>query len=367
MSKKILFISNHAGFSKFNAPYMEDLHKQGNIVDNASPGIETGYYDQHFDVPISRSPLAFSNILSLLKLIKICRKERYDLIHCHTPVGGVIGRLLKIFFAKTKVIYTAHGFHFFKGAKWYTWLIYFPIEYVLSYLTDCIVTINDEDYKYAKESFKAGRVFKINGIGVNLSRFKPDENIYTDMRSTLNFTKNDFVIIYAAQMIERKNHRFLLEAFSKFSHLESSKLILIGDGILMSELKDFVSKKGIENHVKFTGYVTNVEDYYKCSDLLVSASKQEGFGLNLVEGLACGLKYLASDVRGHRDIHALSEQNYLFDLDDENDFLTKLETLYSSEKASSKISGLQNVSSAKKFEVKNSVDAMRSVYRIYLD
>jgi glycosyltransferase EpsD len=366
MSKKILFISNHAGFSKFNAPYMQDLHEDGVVVHNASPGIETGYYDKHIDVPMTRTPFSLSNIVSLFKLIKTCNQEKYDLIHCHTPVGGILGRILKIFSPKLKVIYTAHGFHFFKGAGLHMWLFYFPVEYVLSYLTDCIVTINEEDYIFAKEKLKAGDVRKINGVGVDLERFKPNNNAHSKMRTDLNYKEDDFVVIYAAQMIERKNHKFLIEAFSRFSSSDSIKLLLVGDGPLISELKALVSIHGLEAQVKFTGYVSNVEDYYKCSDLLVSVSKQEGFGLNLVEGLASGLTYLASDVRGHRDIHSFSDANLLFDLKDSNDFLLKLEKLYRSNGQSSERLKLDNINSAKVFEVHNSVGIMKVVYKKYL-
>lgn len=366
MSKKILFISNHAGFSKFNAPYMQDLHEHGVIVHNASPGIETGYYDKHIDVPITRTPFSFSNIKALRQLIRICKQEKYDLIHCHTPVGGIIGRILKIFSPKLKVIYTAHGFHFFKGAGLHMWLFYFPVEYVLSYLTDCIVTINEEDYIFAKEKLKAGDVQKINGVGVDLERFKPNDNVYSKMRKDLSYKEDDFVVIYAAQMIERKNHKFLINAFSKLNSLDKIKLLLVGDGPLNSELKALVSEHGLQERIKFTGYVSNVEDYYKCSDLLVSVSKQEGFGLNLVEGLASGLTYLASDVRGHRDIHSFSDANLLFGLKDSNDFLLKLENLYRSDVQASERLKQDNINSAKVFEVHNSVGIMKLVYKKYL-
>ena len=157
--KKVLFISNHAGFSKFNAPYMQYFHEQGWQVDNASPGIETGYYDNQYDVPIERNPFSFSNFKALKMLKKICKENQYDIIHCHTPVGGVLGRMVGHVCKKTKVIYTAHGFHFYKGSPLIDWLLWYPIEKHFSKKTDCIVTINQQDYELAKKKFKTDVIY----------------------------------------------------------------------------------------------------------------------------------------------------------------------------------------------------------------
>ncbi|MEZ9198491.1 glycosyltransferase family 4 protein [Shewanella sp. 10N.286.54.B9] len=365
MSKKVLFISNHAGFSKFNAPYMEALHKAGYIVHNASPGIETGYHDKQYDMPISRSPISFGNLVSWFKLIKVAREEKYDLIHCHTPVGGVIGRLLKPFTSKTKVIYTAHGFHFFRGSSIFMWVAYFPIEYILSYITDCLVTINEEDYQFANKQLKCDSVFKINGVGVNLDRFRPVESVRKNYRSKLNFNNDDFVLVYAAQFISRKNHRFLLDCVANFKGTDKLKLLLVGDGPLLNDIRSLCTELRVNERVHFAGYVTNIEDYYSCADALVSCSNQEGFGLNLVEGLAAGLPYLASDVRGHRDIHNQTPSNLLFKLGDADDFDSKLELLINTSSSINK--PVEScMLDARKFKVSYSVDMMMSIYSRFL-
>jgi glycosyltransferase EpsD len=368
MSKKVLFISNHAGFSKFNAPYMLALHDEGYVVHNASPGIETGFYDQHFDVPITRNPLSFNNVKSLWELVKICRKEKYDLIHCHTPVGGVIGRLLKLVTKNTKIIYTAHGFHFYKGSSVYMWLVFFPVEFFLSFMTDSIITINEEDHQYALKYLKCKSVLKLNGVGVNVDRFYFDEAVRKELRQKLEFKSEDFVLIYAAQFINRKNHRFILKALSKYIERTGVelKLLLVGSGPLLESMKSLSSDIGLANNVVFTGYVSNIEDYYSSADALVSCSNQEGFGLNLVEGLAAGLPYLASDVRGHRDIHLQTPDNLLYKLGDEEHFVSQLSLLV--EKVLSSKLALSNscALSANKFQVKYSVNAMLPIYSKYL-
>ena len=146
--KRVLFVANHKGFSKFNAPYMEWFKKQGWIVDNASPGIEVGIVDNQFDIEIQRAPFSLKNIKAYIKLKEIIKCNNYDIIHVHTPMGAFLGRLASIKARKNgaKVVYTAHGFHFFDGAPLKNWVIYYSIEKILARFTDTLVTINMEDY-----------------------------------------------------------------------------------------------------------------------------------------------------------------------------------------------------------------------------
>ncbi|MDY3828278.1 MAG: glycosyltransferase family 4 protein [Clostridium sp.] len=360
--KKILFISNHAGFSKFNAPYMQWFHEQGWQVDNVSPGIETGYYDNQYDLPISRSPFSFSNIKALKDLKKICKENEYDLIHCHTPVGGVLGRLcVKNKKCNTKVIYTAHGFHFFKGAPKFNWVLYFTIEKILSKRTDCIVTINDEDYQIASKYFKT-KVRKIDGVGVDLRRFVPlTSEEKTVIREKNGFSENDFLLVYCAQFIPRKNHIFLLDNVAKLQNIiPNLKLCLVGNGKDEDKIKKYAESKKLDNIVRFLGYRRDVESLYAMADILVSTSLQEGFGINLVEGMACNLPVVASNVRGHRDILNIAKGNFLFEFTD-NSFVTAINSLYVDKEMRTKI-GKQNISYAKNFSVDNSLVQMGKIY-----
>lgn len=155
--RKVLFISNTANFSKFNLPYMRWFKENGWQVDYCSAGEEHVIdCDNQYAIPITRSPFSLKNLLAINELKKILKKNEYDIIHCHTPMGGVIGRLAAKKLWKNgriKTIYTAHGFHFYKGAPLLNWLLYYPIEKWLSHITDIIITINEEDYERAKKAF----------------------------------------------------------------------------------------------------------------------------------------------------------------------------------------------------------------------
>jgi glycosyltransferase EpsD len=153
MSRKILFVSNTANFSKFNRPFMHWFRQQGWQVDYASAGEETvSGCDNQYTICIARSPFSLSNLRAYREL-KALLADDYDIIHCHTPMGACLARLAARK-GRAKIIYTAHGFHFFKGAPLLNWLVYYPIEKYLSKYTDCLVTINKEDYNLAIRKFK---------------------------------------------------------------------------------------------------------------------------------------------------------------------------------------------------------------------
>lgn len=154
---KILFLSNTANFSKFNRPFMRWFKEQGWQVDYCSAGEENILdCDNQFSIDIARSPFSFKNLQGLRQLKGILASGNYQILHCHTPMGGVLGRLAAYQLrkeGKIKVIYTAHGFHFYTGAPLINWLLYYPMEKLLSQWTDVIITINEEDYERAKKCF----------------------------------------------------------------------------------------------------------------------------------------------------------------------------------------------------------------------
>ena len=179
-SPSILFVSNTANFSKFNKPFMKWCSENGWQVDYAAPDDEkVTDCDKHYIVPIPRSPISKNIFKAIKSLRKILNVQNYEIIHCHTPMGSVIARLAarKLFKAKkVKIIYTAHGFHFYKGAPLLNWLVYYPIEKILSKYCNYLITINQEDYNLAKSKFKKTNVVKFDGVGVNFEKYYPLKN-----------------------------------------------------------------------------------------------------------------------------------------------------------------------------------------------
>ncbi|MFZ1302012.1 MAG: glycosyltransferase [Candidatus Microsaccharimonas sp.] len=231
--RKVLFTSHTANFSKFNRPFMRMLKAQGYEVHYASAGEEEVLdCDVHHTISFRRSPFSFSNLKAIRQLKKVIDAENYEIIHTHTPMGSVVTRLAAIGARKkgTGVIYTAHGFHFYKGAPVLNWLIYYPIEKIMARHTDTLITINKEDYERAKAHFKTD-VQYVAGVGVDSSRFDEEMTIdqVFELKKSLGIDKRDFIIIYVAELSRRKNQMWLLNTLSGFlKKHQDVKLILPG-------------------------------------------------------------------------------------------------------------------------------------------
>lgn len=369
--KKVLFVANHKGFSKFNAPYMKWFKSQGWQVDNASPGIETGEVDNQYDIDIDRSPLSLKNIKAIFQLKKIIDKNNYDIIHVHTPMGGVVGRLAARTARKkgTKIIYTAHGFHFFNGAPIPNWLIFYPIERLLAPLTDVLVTINQEDYERACNLQMAKQaIYHIDGVGVNLDRFKAyDEKERLKIRESLGLDSTHFVALYTAQFIARKNHSFLLRYLPEIvKKIPNFRLVLAGNGPCWEDCKELAKKYEVEKYVLFLGGRSDIPDLCGMADIHIASSHQEGQGINNIEAMAAGCPLVVSDVRGHQDVCIEGRNGFRFKLDDPNKFIDSIYQLYHNKDLFNTISQ-NNLKDVEKYDVRNSVNKMGDIYLKTMD
>lgn len=364
--KKVLFVANHKGFSKFNAPYMEWFKQQGWIVDNASPGIEVGHVDNQYDVDIQRSPFSIKNWKAYMALKKIINKNHYDIIHVHTPMGAVLGRLAAIHSRKhgTKVIYTAHGFHFFNGAPLKNWLIYYPIEKLLSKFTDVIVTINEEDYQRAiRHRLSSGGIYHINGVGVNLNRFHPiNRERIQELRANLGLSDNDFVGLYVAQFIPRKNHSFIIKSLPKILQIVPNfKMVFAGDGETIERCRNLAEELGISHITKFLGGRSDIPDLCGMADIHISSSIQEGLAIGNIEAMSCGCPLVLSDIRGHKEVCTEWENGFLFKLDNSDKMIKSIIELAVNPSLYQKISR-RNIIDCHKFSVSSSLFEMSKIY-----
>ena len=301
--KKILFTSHTANFHKFNRPLMKmlrgklegeysDLNIGNWEVDYASANEEQVFdADNVFKVDFARSPLAIgSHIKAYKQLKKILEKKHYDIVHTHTPVGSVITRLAARKTRKngTKVIYTSHGFHFYKGAPLKLWCLFYPIEKKCAKYTDLLITINREDYLRSKK-FKT-KTKMIHGVGVDTTKFntKISKKERDEVRAELDLKKDDFAIVYAAEFTANKNHRFILEGLKDLLLSNPNiKILFLGKGELLEQTKELASTLGISKQVYFLGYRNNIYRILQSCDLAVSASIREGLGLGVVEAQLC--------------------------------------------------------------------------------
>lgn len=341
--KKVLFVATvvRLHINMFHKPYIKWFHDQGWQVDVAANNDYENqedcvipYCDNFYCLPFERSPLKKENLLAYKQLKELIEKENYDIIHCHTPMGSVIARLAAGQARKkgTKVIYTAHGFHFYKGAPIVNWLVYYPIERMLAHRTDLLITMNQEDYSCAQR-FNVKQVAKVNGVGLDLDKFVESDSEEKKMiRKELGLKDDEIFAISVAQLIKRKNHMVLIQAVEK---IKNSKfhLYICGDGAQETELKEKAKELGIENQVHFLGFRRDIYKLCSSADLFLFASLQEGLPVAVMEAMACGLPIVASNIRGNTDLIDTGKGGYLVEPTDVDGFVKSIQDVLNNPKS----------------------------------
>lgn len=309
MVNKVLFCATvDYHFKAFHLPYLRWFKEQGWQVDVAAAG-ETGlpYVDHKYDIPIKRSPFNRNNIKAFIQLKRVIKENNYAIIHCHTPLGGVLARLAAKEARKTgtKVIYTAHGFHFCQGSPFINWLLYYPIEKYLSRYTDILITINQEDFNLAtKKRFKAKEIKLIHGVGVDTTEFKPiDQHTKSTLKKSFGYQADDFLLFNAAEFNKNKNQPYLIHSLALIKDkLPQTRLLLAGEGHLLEKCKALAKRLGVAHMVDFLGFRKDIKHLLQMSDVAVASSFREGLPVNVMEAMACGIPVVAVDNRGHRDL-----------------------------------------------------------------
>ncbi|WP_226038099.1 glycosyltransferase family 4 protein [Aquibacillus saliphilus] len=374
MANKILFCATvDYHFKAFHLPYMEWLKNQGWQVDVAASGkIDLPYTDNKYDIPIRRSPFNKINLRAYQKLKNVIDKGDYSIIHCHTPMGGVLTRLAARDARKqgAKVIYTAHGFHFCKGAPLISWLVYYPIEKYLSKVTDTLITINIEDYRFAqKHMSKAKKIEHVHGVGVDTERFKPiTENNKSEMKKSFGYGPDDFLLFYAAEFNKNKNQQFLLESLALIKDdVPNAHLVLAGEGQLLERCRLLSSNLGISHMVTFLGFRNDIQQILPMCDIGVASSLREGLPVNIMEAMSCALPVVAVDNRGHRELVQNNKNGWTVASDDTKRFANKIKTLANVPDLKNKLGANGREIILKRYSTRKVLIEKSRIYRIYMN
>ena len=314
--KRVLFVATVTSHIKaFHIPYLKWFKEQGYEVHVASRGNqEIQYCDKHFEIPFERFPLKINNIKAYNELKRIIKNNDYNIIHCHTPVGGVLTRLAARKDRKkgTKVIYTAHGFHFYKGAPLLNWIIYYPLEKIMSYYTDTLITINEDDYKIARKKFKAKKIVLIHGVGMNMERFdkKITEDDRISIRKELGINDNDIVFTYIAELNKNKNQIFLFDVIKEIKKKHGNiKLLLVGRCNNEQFYKQEIEKRNLVNEVELLGNRTDIQEILSITNIYLASSIREGLPVNIMEAMYMKLPIITTNNRGHNELLKNGERN----------------------------------------------------------
>lgn len=310
MPTKLLMVSTVAStLSAFLLPHVKCMQQQGWIVDGAANGIIgndkcISTFNSVYDIKWSRNPFdVFRMIKAMDRIRSIVEDGGYDVVHVHTPIASAVTRFALRHMVKAKQIkmmYTAHGFHFYKGAPLLNWLVYYPIEKYLSRYTDVLVTINKEDYARAQRKFCTPVVYYIPGIGVDIEKFKRCKVSKHDKRVELGIPDNAFVLLSVGELANRKNQRVVIRALGKIND-PTIFYVIAGKGPLENEYMRLAMQNGIADNVMLLGHRLDIDEICKVADVFVHPSVREGLGIAPLESMAVGLPLISSYVNGIKD------------------------------------------------------------------
>lgn len=348
----------------FLIPHIRSLVESGHRVDlafNIEADVDQELVDlgcRVYDIPFQRSPFKGENLIAYEELKRVI--DNYDIVHTHTPIASFLTRMACRRKPKVKVVYTAHGFHFFKGAPMENWIIYYTAERFASRYTDLLITINKEDYKRASNSFQAKQVEYIPGIGLNLEKFKAISIDKEEKLKDLGIFKDDFVVLSAGELNDNKNHKTVIKSLAKLED-DSIKYLICGEGLLKDDLENLIDELNLSDNVKLLGERKDLPEIYNVCDALVLPSKREGLGMVSLEAMASGLPIITSNVHGIVDYSIDGVTGFTCDPTDVDCFSRAIKKLKDNPDLRTTM-GENNRASVDKFELKNVVSQMESIY-----
>ena len=366
--KKVLFVATvvKKHINVFHLPYLQWFQEQGYETHVCAKDDFDGekciipYCDVHYDNPFERSPISGNNIKAYKKLKRIIDENEYDIIHCHTPVAAMLTRLAAIKARKkgTKVIYTAHGFHFFKGAPLINWLVYYPVEWICSWVTDVLITMNQEDYQLAKKTMKAKKIEYVYGVGVDTEICKDISVDKFAKRAELGIPKEATIVLSVGELSKRKNHEIIIEALSKVNN-PSIIYIICGQGNLESYLKE--KSETLKVPTKFMGFRKDILEICMISDIFAFPSLQEGLPVALMEAMSTGLPVACSKIRGNMDLIEDTKGGYLVKATNSNEFADAIKKMVNQNELCNNL-GKYNMEQVRKYDKYNVLKQMSEIY-----
>lgn len=366
---RILYITTIGSTMDFFPSLIIELIHNGHTVDiaaneyNGEARVNQIYKDLGcaiYPLSCSRSPLSKGNIDCAREIKKIVFDNHYDIVHCHTPIAAACTRLACRKSRKngTKVIYTAHGFHFYTGAPLKNWLLFYPVEKLCSHWTDALITINKEDYERARKKFKIKTIEYVPGVGVDVKRFADDPTDKKAKRRELDIPENAYVLLSVGELNINKNHQIVVKALGELKD-KTIHYVIAGKGDQDKALLDLAKEVGIENQFHLIGYRSDVPELYKMADVYLLPSIREGLNVSVMEAMSSGLPCIVSDIRGNRDMIDEGKGGYLVDPLQQDSFETVIKSIRKKQGEMSKY----NEEKAVMFESSVINKSMESIYR----
>lgn len=377
--KKALIVANLAGFAIFLLSDIDILQEMGYQVVYAANGKSLAwadtrraledrnveFYQIDFD---SKRPLTVQNYHAYRQITELLKKEDFDLIHCHTPIPGLIVRMSAIWLRRkgTKILYTTHGFSFTSKSSWKQRLIYQSIEKICSYFCDGIITINREDFEAARK-MHCKKVFYIHGVGVDTSKYQNVEIDKAAYRESIGVKEHELMVLSVGELSDRKNHQIIIKALSKIKTDKKYVYVICGNGInggIAEQLRNLADEKNVR--LLLLGFRFDIPQLMKCSDVGAIPSIREGLGLSGIQSLAAGVPIVGTDVQGIRDYVIHNETGLLCEAFDVDSFAEAIEQLASMSTQERETWKTRCQEKAKEFDENVSIKERIHIYRRYL-
>lgn len=362
--------------ANFHLPYMKMLQDCGCEVHAAA------YPDWHIQrvenklvrcrrVQFSRSILNPKNLAAVLTMRRILKEEDYDLIHVHSPIAAFITRLALLGIKRGALIYTVHGFHFYKGASWLKWLLYFPAEWIASFWTDAMIVINEEDYKTARllRGLPVNRIHLVPGVGVSLDQYGStmDGPGKAELRRELDIPAGVKVAICVGEFNRNKNQEMILKAWPRIlEKVPSAYLLLAGEGSREKFLRKTSVKLKLEQFIRFLGFRTDIPDLLQLADVVLLTSFREGLPRAVLEAMAAGRPVVATDTRGTRDLVVDGVTGFLVPCGDSAAAAEKIIELFD-DTGLAETMGTQAALRSQSFSFGKVAAQMADIYKYYLN
>lgn len=369
---KILYITTVSNTIEFFPEHIKMLQSEGHAVDLAC-NMQKPFSSQLcvlgckvYNIPFSRSPLNINNLRAYIKLKKLLYKENYKIIHTHTPIASFYSRLVARSLRKKGLVvfYTAHGFHFYKGAPLKNWLLYYPVEKLCSRWTDVLITINKEDYALACKKMKARRVEYVPGVGIDVAKFKNTVVDKQEKRRKIGVPDDAFVLLSVGELNANKNHEVVIRAIAQIKHPDIHYAIA-GRGDKHDYLINLANELGIAEQLHLLGYRNDVAELYKMVDAYVHPSFREGLPVSIMEAMVSGLPVICSKIRGNVDLIDENGKNgFVCEFNDSKSFANAISNLYKDFELRLKM-GTLNENKAKSFDIELINQLMKNIYNKY--
>lgn len=363
---KILYVTTIGVTMTFFDSFIKQLLNNGHTVDIATnennSKVPVCYREWNcavYPIDTSRSPLNIGNINAVKQLKILIEKEKYDIVHCHTPIAAMCTRLAcrSIRKKNTKVFYTAHGFHFYKGAPLKNWLLYYPMEKFCAHFTDVLITINKEDYILAQNKMKAKRVEYVPGVGIDIGKFGQATVNKSSKRKEFGIPDNATLLLSVGELNKNKNHETVIRAIADLDVY----YIIAGKGSLQAHLQNVINKLGLTERVKLIGYRNDIKELYEVADCFVMPSLREGLSCSVMEAMASGLPCIVSKIRGNIDLITEKKGGFLCEPLDINGFTKAIQALCSNNTLCTNM-GCFNKIKIKDFDISTVRDKLMNIY-----